>query len=128
MKTSKQKRDTAMNVKTCPACRSRQVGVLDSRDHRGLKVRRRECQSCGHRFSSVEISRDNYMQLRRAATAMTQVKESMACALALVDARIEELGAAIDLDELGDLIPPIPRIVSQNAASNDAEEWDRPAA
>jgi transcriptional repressor NrdR len=38
----------------CPACRSGDTRVVDSRDDESAVRRRRECQSCRHRFTTYE--------------------------------------------------------------------------
>jgi transcriptional repressor NrdR len=38
----------------CPACRSGDTRVVDSRDDENAVRRRRECQSCRHRFTTYE--------------------------------------------------------------------------
>jgi transcriptional repressor NrdR len=38
----------------CPACRSGDTRVIDSRDDENAVRRRRECQSCRHRFTTYE--------------------------------------------------------------------------
>jgi transcriptional repressor NrdR len=38
----------------CPACRSGDTRVIDSRDDENAVRRRRECQSCRHRFTTFE--------------------------------------------------------------------------
>jgi transcriptional repressor NrdR len=38
----------------CPACRSGDTRVIDSRDDENAVRRRRECQACRHRFTTYE--------------------------------------------------------------------------
>ncbi|HME82148.1 MAG TPA: transcriptional regulator NrdR [Candidatus Eremiobacteraceae bacterium] len=38
----------------CPACRNGDTRVIDSRDDENAVRRRRECQSCRHRFTTYE--------------------------------------------------------------------------
>jgi transcriptional repressor NrdR len=38
----------------CPVCRSGETRVVDSRDDESAVRRRRECQSCKHRFTTFE--------------------------------------------------------------------------
>lgn len=38
----------------CPVCRSDETRVVDSRDDENAVRRRRECQSCKHRFTTYE--------------------------------------------------------------------------
>lgn len=47
----------------CPNCQSLNVFVLDSRPQEGMVRRRRGCDSCGTRFSTVEIMADDHAHL-----------------------------------------------------------------
>jgi len=50
----------------CPECRHVETGVVDSRTHDGLFVRRRRlCPVCQHRFTTFEIQCDNANDLKR---------------------------------------------------------------
>lgn len=53
----------------CPRCGGRDDSVVDTRaNDAGIYIRRRrECGSCGHRFSTVEILADELDQVRTAA-------------------------------------------------------------
>ena len=39
----------------CPKCKSVQVRTIDSRCFPSTVKRRRECQECGHRFTTLEV-------------------------------------------------------------------------
>lgn len=39
----------------CPKCKDAQVLTIDSRRFPSTVKRRRECQACGHRFTTLEI-------------------------------------------------------------------------
>lgn len=56
----------------CPKCGS-PTAVLDTRD-KGEWERRRQCKSCGHRFSTVEIVRDDLRRIRLKANAPDNYK------------------------------------------------------
>lgn len=45
----------------CPSCKSNEISVKDSRDHRDYNwiKRRRECHACEHRWNTVEISEED---------------------------------------------------------------------
>jgi transcriptional regulator NrdR family protein len=51
----------------CPSCGYSNTSVRDSRPtSQGLIVhRRRDCNNCGHRFSTYEISKDAYESMLR---------------------------------------------------------------
>lgn len=42
---------------TCPVCFEK-TKVVDSRHHEDSVTRRRECLSCGHRFTTIEVDLD----------------------------------------------------------------------
>ncbi len=44
----------------CPKCKSEQIEVRDSRSYENCVKRRRLCFDCGFRFSTVEISVNEY--------------------------------------------------------------------
>ena len=44
---------------SCPRCEHQLCRVIDSRSRKGLSIRRRrECLSCRHRFTTLEIHED----------------------------------------------------------------------
>jgi len=47
---------------TCPSCGEDTI-VVDSRPNEDSTYRRRECVSCFHRFSTIEIDADLYRKL-----------------------------------------------------------------
>lgn len=51
----------------CPKCNSNQVYVTDSRRKEGTVHRRRECQDCGHRYTTVEVDVGEYKSLKEKA-------------------------------------------------------------
>ena len=44
----------------CPKCGSNQLGCIDSRKNNGSVRRRRVCRDCYYRFSTMEISVDEF--------------------------------------------------------------------
>lgn len=46
----------------CPKCQSRHLSVIDSRKQEDTEYlfRRRQCEDCGHRFSTAEIPKEQY--------------------------------------------------------------------
>lgn len=49
---------------TCPKCKSDDLLVVDVRDKPFGRWRRKECQKCGHRFNTAEITMEEYRKLR----------------------------------------------------------------
>ena len=56
-----------LNINTCPKCSSDDLKVLDTRAGKVASTRRRrECQNCGHRFSTIEeILREDLVVVKR---------------------------------------------------------------
>jgi DNA-directed RNA polymerase subunit M/transcription elongation factor TFIIS len=50
-------------VHSCPSCYLREVKVIESRRSSNHIRRRRECLSCNHRWSTMEISKELYDRL-----------------------------------------------------------------
>lgn len=48
----------------CPKCKSEDLLTVDVRSKPVGRWRRKECQNCGHRFNTVEITTEEYRQLR----------------------------------------------------------------
>ena len=61
----------------CPSCGWNKVKVYDSRSHQALKWRRRECQECGYRWSTVEMDQEQYRRYKRLSEAMGAALEVM---------------------------------------------------
>ena len=55
----------------CPACKSEDLRVLETRDLEDAIRRRRECAACGHRFTTLE--RSEALPCPRCGTAETRV-------------------------------------------------------
>lgn len=51
----------------CPSCGSKQSHIIDSRANTGgdFKRRRRVCDSCGYRWSTVEITLEDFQSIPR---------------------------------------------------------------
>jgi transcriptional regulator NrdR family protein len=49
----------------CPSCGSEDLKTVDSRPSDGMIRRRKECKSCGGRFSTYEITEKEYNRLKR---------------------------------------------------------------
>lgn len=47
---------------TCPNCNEK-TKVIDSRTDEDSTERRRECTTCGYRFSTVELDRDLFERM-----------------------------------------------------------------
>lgn len=54
----------------CPTCRCESTSVIDSRPHQDETRRRRQCDACGHRFTTREITEERLDWLRRAAAVL----------------------------------------------------------
>ena len=52
--------DADNRVTKCPRCGSLNIMVLESRPREDFYFRRRKCNACGYRFSTAEISMDEY--------------------------------------------------------------------
>lgn len=52
---------------TCPVCNSTNTCTTDTRKTRHGIRRRRQCQDCGLRFSTMEIEMETYRQLQQIA-------------------------------------------------------------
>lgn len=48
----------------CPNCQSNNTQVRDSRPHPDGIFRRRRCLTCNHRFSTIEIKKDDYEDMK----------------------------------------------------------------
>ena len=46
----------------CPLCKGQTI-VVDSRPHDNDTTRRRECLACEYRFTTIEVSREQYQRL-----------------------------------------------------------------
>ena len=58
----------------CPKCKTGQMDIVDSRRDDKLVRRRRRCPDCGHRITTVEISKDEYKQLLEFVDLLDRVK------------------------------------------------------
>ena len=63
----------------CPSCGSRDVGVIDSRSWEDLQERRRrrECDACGHRWTTVEVPIDELQRIKRKARLADKFVEQL---------------------------------------------------
>ncbi len=50
------------HIRNCPACRSVRVRVFDSRQTESTVRRRRLCKVCGHRWATVEVTREQVLE------------------------------------------------------------------
>jgi transcriptional repressor NrdR len=67
----------------CPRCQSEDLKVVDSRNFRAVAIRRRrECNSCGHRFTTLEeVVRENIFVLKRNGTREPFDREKLTASL-----------------------------------------------
>lgn len=56
-----------MDVSKCPNCGSANIYVSDSRRHKEGFRRSRKCLECGHIAKTLEIPREEYIQLQEKA-------------------------------------------------------------
>lgn len=57
----------------CPKCGSSALAIVDSRQSNETIRRRRKCLKCGHRFSTFEISFEEYYGLKIIETLLEDV-------------------------------------------------------
>jgi transcriptional regulator NrdR family protein len=62
----------------CPRCKSDKVITVDSRPFEGLTRRRRECQVCRVRFTTLEVMELEYKNLKGKAALLDALKEKVA--------------------------------------------------
>ena len=62
----------------CPKCGSEDSGVIDSRGGMNYTVRRRRiCNECLYRFSTIEITDGDYTKLKRESGLLRQIADYM---------------------------------------------------
>lgn len=49
-----------MDIAKCNKCGSEQIFVIDSRRKQGSVYRRKKCQNCGERFTTYEVTQENF--------------------------------------------------------------------
>lgn len=59
----------------CPNCKTDSSSVIDSRQQPDHVNRRRWCPVCGHRFSTIEISKDEHKKLVEAEDLLQKIKD-----------------------------------------------------
>ena len=65
---------------SCPQCKHQICRVIDSRSRNGLSIRRRrECISCRHRFTTLEIHEDEriLVSLQAALEALEELRKEI---------------------------------------------------
>lgn len=55
----------------CPHCGSYQVHTVNSRPGDGLVRRRKECDGCSRRFSTIELPVNEYTELKQKAEELS---------------------------------------------------------
>jgi transcriptional regulator NrdR family protein len=58
----------------CPKCNSDNVFTPDSRPRGNTVYRRRSCEGCGYRWSTLEISHEEYLGLQEAKRLLEKMK------------------------------------------------------
>ena len=59
----------------CPACKSDQVSVVDSRPRYRTTWRRRSCANCGYRFNTCELEEEQYKAFSRLRSAILESED-----------------------------------------------------
>jgi len=55
----------------CPNCKSDNVFTIDSRPFEETTKRRRKCVSCGYRFNTIEVQKEEMDELNKIRTCLT---------------------------------------------------------
>jgi len=58
----------------CPHCSWGSSAVLEARQTQQYKRRRRECLSCEHRWTTVEVTAEEYKELKELANKAQQLQ------------------------------------------------------
>ena len=61
----------------CPKCNGDNVTVRDSRRERGKVSRRRRCLDCDHRFPTIEITEEEFDDLKEKEKILKTILESV---------------------------------------------------
>lgn len=108
----------------CPACGATEIRVVDSRPaENGTAIRRRrECESCAHRFTTYERLEPNLMVVKRSGAlevfSTTKLASGISAALAdrpvsgsdvegvveQIDAAVRAGGSQVNSEEIGRLV------------------------
>lgn len=76
-------------VKYCPICGT-ETRSRDSRPTKEGIRRRRECPSCGNRFTTYEVTEEEYLRLRGAKKILTRTKNLLKATLGTLNDMTEE--------------------------------------
>lgn len=57
----------------CPACYSDDKKVIDSRPFGTYRHRRYQCAACGHKWNTIEITREEYDEITKEAANALQM-------------------------------------------------------
>lgn len=60
----------------CPKCGQRNSYAVDSREVAGVRRRRYECEDCGARWTTREISDAEYRALREQARVLKKIQKA----------------------------------------------------
>ncbi len=70
-------------IDECPECGQTNAKIIDSRldDTLSLRVRRKECKLCGHRWNTVELTEEDFECMAGLAEAreLLSLKQTAAC-------------------------------------------------
>lgn len=60
---------------SCPRCEAAALRVMESRpSHNGTVRRRKVCEECGYRFTTREITEDQYQQFQESQRILSKVR------------------------------------------------------
>lgn len=62
----------------CPKCGERKAQVIETRGRIGGIRRRKLCQLCGHRFTTIELGAEEHDAMSKAATTLKVVLDAIA--------------------------------------------------
>lgn len=61
----------------CKECKGTKFIICDSRKHNGYVRRRRKCVNCDTSFTTYEISREDFEDLKKKLNELNHLKESL---------------------------------------------------
>jgi hypothetical protein len=78
----------------CPHCRAEGSRVTDSRPHELGRSRRRHCDACNTRWTTIEVAVLDESEAHRLRTALNAATDSLRAALSATEAATRLLGQA----------------------------------
>lgn len=69
------------SCEVCPQCAAfDDSAVINTRNHRAGRLRRRRCLKCGHRWSTIEVNVADYNSLHRVSAFLIEVESRVLAA------------------------------------------------